>query len=53
MHRLLLSAVKLVGEGEWMNHKELYAQVMVVLVDGGMVINAAINRISQNSREGL
>ena len=34
-----------------MDHIELYAQVMAVLVDGGVAINTTINRISQNCRE--
>ena len=34
-----------------MDHKELYAQVMAMLVDGGVAIHITINRISQNCRE--
>ena len=34
-----------------MNHKELSAQVMAVVVDGGVAMNTILNRISQNCRE--
>ena len=36
-----------------MNHKELYSQVMDVLVDGGAAINATTNRISQDCGDGF